>query len=221
MKKLRVWVGYSGYQDGALSEQAGTVAGRMNGNAGFPNPPVPLVPPPTSVPAGQAAVVVQPDLTTLRANFDAAVQAAADGGITLTAAKKDARQALITALDMLAFYVQSVARFDMTLLLSSGFQPVSTNRAQVELQTPGIEVLENAGRGVLLMRVSPIPNARGYQVQIKSGSETWTDLGIFPQARRIELTALTTGTVYTMQVRAVGGLKLYSQWSDPSSHMAM
>jgi hypothetical protein len=220
MKKLRVWVGYSGYQDGALSEQAGTVAGRMNGNPGFLKPPVPLVPPLTLTTA-QGSSDTPVDLTTLRANFDAAVQAAADGGMTLTAAKNDARQALITALDMLAFYVQSVARFDVTLLLSSGFQPVSTNRAQVELPAPAIQSLENAGRGVLLMRVTPIVNARGYQVQIKSGSETWTDLGIFPQARRIELTALTTGTVYTTQVRAVGGLKLYSEWSDPSSHMAM
>ena len=220
MKKLRVWVGYSGYPNGALSEFAGTVAGRMNGNPGYLNPPVPLVPV-TVVTAAQSATVAQLDLTTLRENFDAAVQASADGGMTLTAAKNDARQALISALDTLAFYVQSVARFDMTLLLSSGFQPVSSNRAQVELQTPGIEVLENAGRGVLLMRVSPIPNARGYQVQIKTGSETWKDLGIFPQARRIELTELTAGAVYTTQVRAVGGLKLYSQWSDPSSHMAM
>ena len=34
------------------------------------------------------------------------------------------------------------------------------------------------------------------------------------------LTDLTPGTVYTVQVRGIGGSKYYSDWSDPSSHMA-
>ena len=39
-------------------------------------------------------------------------------------------------------------------------------------------------------------------------------------SRRIRLTNFTPGTVYTIQVRAIGGFTGYSDWSDPVSHMA-
>jgi chitodextrinase len=45
--------------------------------------------------------------------------------------------------------------------------------------------------------------------------------GLYTQARRIEIDGLTPGTVYTMQVRAVGGSVGYSDWSDAVTHMVM
>jgi hypothetical protein len=40
-------------------------------------------------------------------------------------------------------------------------------------------------------------------------------------SQHIIFNALTAGTTYTIQVRALGGLTGESDWSDPVSHMAM
>jgi len=45
---------------------------------------------------------------------------------------------------------------DMALLLTSGFQAQSTNRAQVSLEQPQGLVLKNGGAGVLVGRVVPV-----------------------------------------------------------------
>jgi len=44
---------------------------------------------------------------------------------------------------------------------------------------------------------------------------------ISTQARRVILDNLTPGTVYTIQARAIGGSEGYSEWCDPTTHMAM
>jgi hypothetical protein len=62
--------------------------------------------------------------------------------------------------------------------------------------------------------------AYAYEVQIKSGAGNWQAAGLFTQTRRLVLTDLTPGTVYTVQARAIGGITGYSDWSDPSSHIA-
>jgi hypothetical protein len=40
-------------------------------------------------------------------------------------------------------------------------------------------------------------------------------------SQHITFDGLTPGTVYTIEVRAIGGSTGQSDWSDPSSHMAM
>ena len=42
---------------------------------------------------------------------------------------------------------------------------------------------------------------------------------MFTQARKIILTGLTSGTIYNVQARAIGGSTGYSDWSNPSSHI--
>jgi Fibronectin type III domain len=220
--KNTVSLGYNRLSDPLVDEITGNIITCMTGNLAFKNPPIPITPPPTLTAAtpGVKTEETPTDLTTLRLAFSAAVQASLGGGVALTAAKNAARQALCDALDTLASYVQSLARYDAAMLLSSGFVPTSTNHAQSPLPTPAITAIENESSRALLVRVSPLVNARGYEVQMKTGDGVWQNLGIFPQARRIELTNLTPGTVYTVQVRGIGGSKYYSDWSDPSSHMA-
>ena len=57
--------------------------------------------------------------------------------------------------------------------------------------------------------------------RISTGTGAWQTAGAFTGARKIILTGLTPGTVYNVQARAIGGSTGYSDWSDPSSHMAM
>jgi hypothetical protein len=124
-----------------------------------------------------------------------------------------------TSLRKTAAYVQSVASQDLTLLLSSGFQPTNTNRAQSPLDTPVVLEIDNSISTELVLRVQPVVNARSYEAQYKNGAG-WLPAGIFTQARRIEIDSLTPGTVYTVQVRAIGGSTGYSDWSAPQTCMA-
>src|SRR5690242_2829603 len=76
------------------------------------------------------------DLVILKTKFDESIIAAAGGGTLLTAKKDAARAEVSNALDKNASYVDINCNDDLTILLSSGYQPVSLNRAQVVLESP-------------------------------------------------------------------------------------
>ena len=199
--KLKVSLAYNSYPDAALDELTTAIIAGMTGNPSFPTPTIPLA-----------------TVTTLQATFSNAMAAAANGGTPLTAAKNQARLALSDALDANALYVQAIARYDLAMLLSSGYQAASTNRAKVQLPAPTILALENEMSTQLVVRLSPVANAYCYEVQTKNGG-AWTPAGVFTAARKIILTGLVSGTVYNVQARAIGGLTGYSDWSDPSAHI--
>ena len=215
MKNLRVYLGILRAPDLEFSEYALGVIEGMADNPAFPAPPVPLKPAVPPVPDAPT------DLTTLQQDFSAARVAAANGGTELTAIKNQKRELLADALHKLGMYVQTVARHDLALMLSSGFEACSTNRASVPLAKPAILALVNETSGQLLVRGTPVLNARSYQAQISTdGGQTWKDADDYTGARRMVIAPVTPGTVYTVRIRAVGGSTKYSPWSDPSSHIA-
>ena len=146
---LRVSLDFTGYSDPDLDEFAGNVVVSLTGNASFSVPPV------------------EPgDLGALNTAFHNAVLAALPGGIQLTAAKNAARNALLDALRKEASYVQSITPgHDLDVLLTSGFYANSTNRAQSPLTPPTISDLENLAATKLLVRLTPVTNAKSYNVQ--------------------------------------------------------
>lgn len=200
---LRISLDFATYSDADLDEFASNVVASLTGNAAFPTPPV--------TPA---------DLGALNATFHDALVAAMPGGIQLTAAKKAARIELIDALRKESNYVQTHARKNLDVLLTSGFYANSTNRAQSPLEQPAILRVENAGTTKLLVRMTPVTNAKSYHVQISTAVNVWQDAGIFTQARRIVLGNLTPGTTYSIRTRAIGGSTGSSEWSNPVSLMA-
>ena len=134
--------------------------------------------------------------------------------IEIDDASGKARDAVVDAL-------RKDASHDLEMLLSSGYLPASTNRASAPLDQPVIVTLDNAGVTKLLLRLTPVLNAKSYQVPTNTnGNGTWQEAGIFAQARRITLEGLTSGTTYSVRARAVGGTTGYSDWSIPASHMA-
>ncbi len=81
-------------------------------------------------------------------------------------------------------------------------------------------LLDNLAATQLLVRLTPVTNAKSYQLQTNTnGNGTWQDAGIFTQARRIELGNLTSGATYGVRARAIGGSTGHSDWSDPVSHI--
>jgi hypothetical protein len=182
----------------------------MTGNAAFPNPPVSLVPP---VPPDPTKPV---DMTTRLNALQVAINNAMDGGVAATAAKNAALEFVFEGMDANAFYVQTVARTNLPLLLASGYQAVSTNRSQSPLDTPAITGIDNDTPTQLDVHLTTITNALGYEVQLFLAG-VWTTVMFSPQARTITLTGLTTGTVQQVRARAVGGSTGQSAWSMPGS----
>ena len=188
--------------DTAIADYTDTVIAALTGNAGFPNLPLSL------------AV-----LGTQKLDYLAKLAATAQGGTLATAAKNDAWNVLVTSLRQTAAYVQSVASQDLTLLLSSGFQAASTNRAQSPLDAPVVLGIDNGTSTQFIVRAQPVANAKSYEAQVKNGGG-WLPAGVFTQARRMEIDNLTPGSIYTVHVRAIGGSTGSSDWSTPQTCMA-
>src|SRR5205085_2293786 len=129
--------------------------------------------------------------------------------------KNAAREVVLSLLRQEASYVQSIAGEDLGLLLSSGFQASSKNRTQIPLAQPVIDRIDNVQSQMLGLNVSTVLTARAFEVRIKDGANDWRTVGIFTYARAIMVGNLTPGTIYTFQVRAIGGSMGYSDWSDP------
>lgn len=200
---LRVSHRYTRLTDTSFNIFGSSVILAMTNNPAFPNPLVPLA-----------------TLSALQTDYAQKLVANLTGGTVATAAKNQARAALTDGLRRQGIYVQGVA---LTLedLLSSGYSPVSPNRSQTELVKPWILKVLNNGTGQLTLRVTPIANARNYQVQLQVGGGEWQEAGIFPQARRMVLANLTPGTIYNIRVRALGGSTGYSEWSPVTSRMSL
>jgi len=206
MKKYKVSLAYHNLPAPMVVPFIGTIIAGMQGNAELTNPPVPLTPP---VPADPDAPV---DLTTRKTQLQAAIEAAAVGGPADTAAKNDALEFALDGLDLEAFYVQSVYRYNLAGMIATGFVPASTNRAQAPLDTPGISSIDTDVSAQLTLHVTPIDNAYGYEVQSRIGTGDWKTVLYSSQARSIVLTGLTSGTAVNVRVRALGGLTGYSAW---------
>jgi len=199
----KVSLGFANLSDAELDAFTENVIKSITGNVNYTTPSPTLL-------------VVSAALTA----FTTALSAAADGGKQATAAKNEARNALLSLMRQLASYVQGACKNDLAILLSSGFDAIDTNRSQTELPTPVLLAINNGNSTTLTLNVQAVPNAKAYEVRHSSTTNVWVPGGAFTQARKIVVENLTPGTMYTFQVRAVGGTTGYSGWSDPVSHMS-
>lgn len=202
-KSIRVALGFATLIDTELNSFAILVIVCLKTNALFPNLPVTIA-----------------ALTALQVAFQNALTAAAQGGPMATAAKNEARDALIAALRQIAGYVQSLApTLSLSQILSSGYDVVNPNTTPSPLDQPVFR-LDNSLSGRLAVTLNAVTNAKAYHVQYNIGTAPWQELGIYPNTKDIVLTAATPGTVYNFRIRAIGGSTRYSEWSATMSLMA-
>src|SRR5882762_698398 len=183
--QLRVSLAFARLPDKELDNFTLNVKNMMTVNATFPTPPVTLV-----------------NLETARNDFEQKIANAASGGPPDTAAKNDARANLLGMLRQIAAYVQINCNNDMATLLSSGFQAMSTNRAQSPLDKPTELVIDNGASGQLVARVKPVKNTSLYEGRIKGQTGDWLPSVFTGDSQHIEFNGLTPGQNYTVQVRA-------------------
>jgi hypothetical protein len=200
----KVSLGFARLPDGDLDNFTQTVIAGLTGNATYPTPPVTIA-----------------NLQAANDDYSAKLAAAFTGGPMDVAAKNTSREALLNDLRQIASYVQIRCNNDLGLLLSSGFDAQSTNRASNPLTKPQELRIKNFHSGTLIATVRPVKNTSTYEGRIKGPTGDWLPSVFSGDSQRIAFTGLTPGTTYTIQVRALGGSTGQSDWSDPSSHMSM
>ena len=217
MPHLRVFLGFTNATEQGLIDTTEAVLTNLYGNLAYDNPVAvpPLIPPVTKVQL-QAALKA----------FTDAIGVQAQGGTAATAAKADARAALIGLLRKLAAYVQDKCGNNITTLLGSGFDAASTNRTQHPLEKPLIIEILNGNSGQIIIRVRTVKNAKTYEVRLAiippgGAPGPWQSGGLFTNSRGMVVNNLTPGTNYMIEVRAIGGSTGTSDWSDPTSHMSL
>lgn len=201
---VKVSTNFGRLSDTELDIFAQGVIDALTGNTTYPTPPVTLA-------NLQAAVD----------DYTAKMAAAQTGTQADTAAKNHSREVLEGLLRKVAAYVQMMCNEDPALLLSSGFQMQSTNRSSTPLEKPKGLSIKNGVAGQLVARVDAVKNANMYEGRIKPANGDWLPSIFGGDSRRIAFLGLTAGTTYTIEVRALGGSTGQSDWSDPSSHMAI
>jgi hypothetical protein len=200
----KVSLGFAKLPDTELDNFAQTIIDTMTGNTSYPSPPVTMA-----------------NLQAAKDDFTTKLAIAQTGGRVDTAAKNSSRQNLITALRRVATYVQMTCDDNMAKLLSSGFQAQSNNRASVQLDKPESLVIKNGNSGQLVAKVDPVSNTNMYEGRAKPSDGDWLPSVFSGDSKHITFSGLTPGKNYTVEVRALGGATGQSDWSDPSSHMAM
>ena len=207
---MRVLIGYTTMKDHRLEEVGGAVFhGITSHAAAFPEPPVTMA-----------------ELNTALTNFTTAVAAQKMGGKAATIDKNAKRDVLVGMLRQLAAYVQQTCNNDLQTLTSSGFEAVVHTNAQTPLAKPNIVSVENGNAGQLLVRIDPVPHAKTLEVRyalVGAGNAVgpWQSAGLFTDSRALSINGLTAGTIYKLEVRAIGGSTGYSDWSDPVEHMSL
>jgi len=204
MPILHVSLDFTNLADAALDEFCGEVLTQMTGNAAFATP----------VPALN-------DVSSVRSDYETALLQLGTGGKAATAAKNAARTALENIMRELAAYVEKTSANNLAVLLSSGFNAASTNRASVPLDKPASLVIKNGVSTQLLGKVPAVRNAKTYEARIQPPTGPAAVVNVGSDSRRLEMNGLTPGLVYTISIRALGGSTGASDWSDPVSHMCM
>lgn len=72
-----------------------------------------------------------------------------------------------------------------------------------------------------MANVSPVKNTNMYEGRAKGPTGDWLPSVFTGDSQHIIFDGLTAGTMYTVQVRSLGGATGQSDWGDPSTHMAM
>lgn len=211
MPHLRVSLSFSYDTDQNLHDRATAVsAGLFAATTAYPDPPDT---------AGKAI------LDAANSAFDDAIPIAKTGSQQDTAGKNNKRATLIAILRQLAAYVQSKHGDDLEVLLSSGFEAVATNHAPAVVGVPHIREILNGHSGELIVHADPITNIRVFAARVApvTGSTVgaYQSAGLHSDSRHISLTGLTPGTIYSVQLQAVGGGNHVSDWSDAVQHMSM
>lgn len=210
MKRIpKALSGFKRLSDEHFSTLASTVYNAMESNSYFDTPSPELE-----------------DVKTVIDEFDEKLAMARRKGSPYdTAVKNEARLELEKVLAELAFYVNKVAKGNLPVLLSSGFQVSGDQRTQyVPLRVEGVKLSDGRQSGQLLLRFEMQENIRMYEYcyafeRDENMEHIWSE--VFKTSSSIGnlIATAVPGQYYFIRVRAINTQGV-GEWSEPVSIMA-
>jgi hypothetical protein len=159
-------------------------------------------------------------LAPANALFKQTMDAMDNGGKQATAERDQARAALIVILRALISYVEKVAQGDPIIMLSAGFDIISSEHSPATLTVPVIQGIDFGNKGAVIIHAGSMGNALLLKVRYRIPGGPWIDGVTSSQARNIVQDGLTSGQTYEFALQAFGTNNQVSDWSDYVSHMA-
>lgn len=147
----------------------------------------------------------QPTLADLKTAIDvytASLAKAKNGSRADKEQKNLDKQGLISLLRDESDYVNMIAKGDVLTLLTTGFN-LSKDRQPKVLGTPDAKV-EAGENGALILSTPSVNGALTYKHKYKADSNAATWIEISSTRATCKLEGLTPGTVYIMQIDAIG-----------------
>jgi hypothetical protein len=189
---------------GKLSDFAVGVFNGMSGNAAFATPPVAMT-------ALQAAQLL----------FTKTSGAVKNGGHAATEAKTAAHDDLILKLRALALYIEELPGITAAIAATSNFKLLTAHtNTPVVPAMPVITGLFNFASTKLGVTATCASSFKHLQIRVSVDGKTWVLAWSGTSLRNIVVPDLLPGTLYIVQCRAGNGGQLFSEWSDPVSHMS-
>jgi hypothetical protein len=224
---VRAVLGFSTLTDPNLLLLANGVLKGLTGNAAFPTPT-------------PALAVFTTDLTT----FSNAASSALDGGKNAKSARDKSKKVLVADLRQLAVYCENNCNEDVVTFNTSGFTAKARVSTSGPVSVPAIKSLDyGTVPGQILVTIKSTPGAKSYNLrfgQMPPGSAqalapasstaqspgtvppaapaAWTVIPVAAVRKAVVLDNLVSGTVYAVQVQALG-MQGLTAWSDSSTIM--
>lgn len=141
------------------------------------------------------------------------------------AARKTVRQRLIDQLEGLASYVDLVAKGDLRMLSTTGFEirkeAVSGSAKHTAVQ-PVLEVKQSPKRGAILAKTKRVPGAKSFEIHLATSDprveDNWRHAGVFALCSNMEISGLSPGQQYSFRLRCIMS-DGPGPWSNPFSFM--
>ena len=198
----RISVDFGSLTYNQLWQRGMAVVLALTGNVRFPNPPVTMA-----------------WLKSLLATFQAAIidtQGGNQGSKKAMALRDSLRAQVISALKLVASYVQENANGDFT---NTAFETYDTAKRKIGqlVSTPTFRRLyRGSNSGEILLLINAVPCAKFYQVQYavlqNDVPGPWTLVDVPSVKSAFKISGLTPLTMYVFQVQAVGTANR-SDWS--------
>ena len=195
----RISVDFGSLTNNQLWQRGMAVVLALTGNVKYANPPVAMA-----------------MLQSLLGAFHAAIIDAMEGSKKAMTLRDSLRAQVISALKMVASYVQENANGDFS---NTGFETYRTTRKTGQLVTTPTfrRIYRGPNSGEIMVLINAVPYARGYQVQyaaLKDGVPgPWTVVDVMNVKSAFKIGGLVPQTMYAFQVQAIGTANR-SDWSN-------
>ena len=147
--------------------------------------------------------------------FDLAVSNAIHGGTQLTKEKNRKGDELKNQLEVVAIYIEAMAKENEDLVLAAGYEVKKPSEPITDITDPtALKVVNEDRSGSVKLSWDTVVGAINYGIERKIGEGAVWQNGDYSSAKSTVITGLPPGTYVSFQVRAYARKGMVSGWSQ-------